>query len=229
MPKKKPKELDMKLRDITTFFTGILFLSTVNIEGNAQTKKSYWQRGSLKVDTAFKKHYLEDFLIPFTKFEDLHHCKIRVKTKKLKTTMTARPGFWSLLLGKRNRQYIIHVNNDENFDGVLLSNVPNEARVGLFAHELMHIRDYESRKVAGVIKRGLQYLSKKGKRKVEHYTDGLTIAAGFGEQLFQWAAFVLYDSDASDDYKAFKSEIYMSPVTIYNKMNLVELKQDLSY
>ena len=211
----------MKLKDFATTITSVLFLTTVAVKGEGQSsKKSYWQRGSLKVDTTFKKVYLESFLVPFNQFTDLHHCKIRVKTKKLKTTMTARPGFMSLFLGKRNRQYIIHVNNDAKFDGVLLSDVPEEARIGLFAHELMHIRDYESRKVAGVIRRGIQYLSKKGKRKVEHYTDRLTISAGFGEQLFQWASYVLYDSDASEKYKAFKSEIYMSPVTIYNEMTL---------
>ncbi len=213
----------MKLKEIATFFTGLFFLSTVAVESNAQTKKkSYWQKGSLKVDTAFKKLYLDSFLVPYQEFADLHGCKIRIKTKKLKTTMTARPGFGSLFLGKKNRQYIIHVNSDANFDGVLLSDVPSEARIGLFAHELMHIRDYESRKVGGVIKRGLQYLSKNGKKKVEYYTDSLTIAAGFGEHLFQWAAYVLYDSDASEEYKAFKSEIYMSPVTIYNKMSLLD-------
>ena len=212
----------MKLRDIVTAFTSLLFLTTIPVEGIAQSKKkTYWQRGSLKVDTLFKKHYLESFMVPFAEFEDLHGCKIRIKTKKLKTTMTARPGFMSLLLGKKNRQYIIHVNTDKNFEGVLLEDVPQEARVGLFAHELMHIRDYESRKMAGVIKRGIQYLSKKGKIKVEYDTDSLTIAAGFGEQLFQWAAYVLYDSDASDEYKAFKSEIYMSPVAIYNKMSRI--------
>jgi len=213
----------MKLRDIATIFTSLFLLSTIPIEGEAQSnKKSYWQRGSLKVDTTFKKMYLDQFLVPFLKFEDLHGCKIRIKTKKLKTTMSARPGIWSLFLGKKNRQYIIHVNSDEDFEGVLLSDVPEQARIGIFAHELMHIRDYESRKVAGVLKRGFQYLTKKGKIRVEYYTDSLTIAAGFGEQLFQWAAYVLYDSDASEEYKAFKSEIYMSPIAIYNKMNVAD-------
>ncbi|GAF03093.1 hypothetical protein [Saccharicrinis fermentans] len=213
----------MKLKDITTSIKNLIFLSSIPISGKVQTNKNnYWQRGSLKVDAVFKDNYLQNFLVPYIQFEDLHACKIRIKTKKLKTTMTARPGFASLFMGKKNRQYIIHVNTDEAFKGVLLANVPEEARIGLFAHELMHIRDYESRKVTGVLKRGLQYLSKNGKRNVEHYTDSLTISAGFGEQLFQWAAYVLYDSEASEDYKAFKSDIYMSPITIYNKMNRLD-------
>lgn len=221
--KRIAKKGDMVLKDFTKVLKSLFFLSSVPIQKDTLSdKKRYWQRGSLKVDEAFKNMYLDNFLVPFNKFEDLHGCRIRIKTKKIKTTMAARPGIWTLFSGKRNRQYIIHVNSDKNFDGVLLSMVPSQAQIGLFAHELMHIRDYESRKVAGVIRRGLQYLSKDGKRKLEHYTDGLTISAGFGEQLFQWAAYVLYDSSASDKYKDFKSEIYMSPITIYNKTSLLD-------
>ena len=128
--------------------------------------------------------------------------------------MAARPHFFSLLLGKKNRRYVILVNTNEAFKGVHLKDVPSEARVGLFAHELMHIRDYESRRMSGVMERGFQYLSLNGKKKVEHYTDSLTIAAGFGHQLYHWASYVLHDSDACDEYKNYKSEVYMTPVSI---------------
>lgn len=213
----------MKLKEIATLLTSLFFLSTIHVTVNAQTdKKTLQKKGSLQVDSAFKKLYLDSFMVPYSQFEDLHDCKIIIKTKKLKTTMTACPDILSLFLGKKNRRYIIHVNNDENFDGVLLSEVPEDARIGLFAHELMHIRDYESRKVTGVMQRGIQYLSKKGKRNVEHYTDRLTIAAGFGEQLYHWATYVLYDSNASEDYKNFKAEIYMSPVAIFNRTEMSE-------
>ncbi len=213
----------MKLNDIATVLTSLFFLTTVPVTVNAQTdKKNLQKKGSLQVDSAFKELYLNSFMVPYSQFEDLQDCKIIIKTKKLKTTMTACPDILSLFLGKKNRRYIIHVNNDENFDGVLLSEVPEDARIGLFAHELMHIRDYESRKVTGVIQRGIQYLSKKGKRNMEHYTDGLTISAGFGEQLYQWAAYVLYDSNATENYKNFKADIYMSPVAIFDRARMVE-------
>ena len=148
----------------------------------------------------------------------MQNCHIKIKNKKLKTTLAARPNFFSLLLGKKNRRYVIVVNNDKNFNGVLLEDVPREARIGLFAHEMMHIRDYESRRITGIVERGFQYLSYKGKTKVEHYTDSLTIAAGFGQNLYQWASYVLHDSDACEEYKAFKAEVYMKPVTILNQM-----------
>lgn len=179
----------------------------------------YKRIGQLKVDKAFPHDYLGDFLVPYKEFADLHNCRIKIKCKKIRTTMAARPNFLSLLLGRRNRRYLIVVNSRAVFKGVRLQNVPQKARVGLFAHELMHIRDYESRKIRGVIERGIQYLTHKGKIQVEHYTDGLTIAAGFGHQLYHWASYVLHDSDASDEYKAYKEKVYMTPVRILSHIH----------
>ncbi|MBK3519298.1 hypothetical protein [Carboxylicivirga marina] len=209
----------MVLKDWVGLVTGLVISSMVTAQNAVDQKiKRYNKVGNLKVDTSFNSSYLNDFMIPYQEFADLHNCKIKIKNKKLKTTMAARPHFFSLLLGKKNRRYVILVNKNESFKGVHLKDVPSEARVGLFAHELMHIRDYESRKVSGVMERGFQYLSHKGKKKVEHYTDSLTIAAGFGQQLYHWASYVLHDSDACEEYKNFKSEVYMCPVTILSQM-----------
>lgn len=209
----------MVLKDWIGLVTGLVISSVITAQNAVDGKiKRYNKIGNLKVDTTFNSCYLNDFMIPYQEFADLHNCKIKIKSKKLKTTMAARPHFISLLLGKRNRRYVILVNKKDSFKGVHLKDVPAEARVGLFAHELMHIRDYESRKVTGVMERGFQYLSQNGKKKVEHYTDSLTIAAGFGQHLYQWATYVLHDSDACEEYKNFKSEVYMSPVTILSHM-----------
>ncbi|MCG8580275.1 MAG: hypothetical protein MI866_10175 [Bacteroidales bacterium] len=209
----------MVLKEWVGLVTGLVISSIVTAQNAVDTKiKRYNKIGNLKVDTTFNSAYLTDFMIPYQEFADLHNCKIKIKSKKLKTTMAARPHFLSLLMGKRNRRYVILVNKKESFKGVHLKDVPSDARVGLFAHELMHIRDYESRKVTGVMERGFQYLSQNGKKKVEHYTDSLTIAAGFGQHLYEWASYVLHHSDACEEYKSFKSEVYMSPVTILSQM-----------
>jgi len=206
-------------KDWVGLVTGLVISSIVAAQNVANSKiKRYNKIGLLKVDTTFNETYLSDFLVPYQEFADLHNCRIKIKNKKLKTTMAARPHFLSLFLGKKNRRYVILVNKKEDFKGVHLKDVPEEARIGLFAHELMHIRDYESRKVRGVLERGIQYLSRNGKKQVEHYTDSLTIAAGFGQNLYHWASYVLHDSDACDEYKSFKSEVYMSPVRILNQI-----------
>lgn len=209
----------MVLKYCINLVTGLVISSFVAAQSVVNSKvKRYNKIGRLRVDTTFNQAYLNNFLIPYQKFSDLHNCRITIKNKNLNTTMAARPRFFSLLLGKKNRRYLILVNKNEAFKGVLLKDVPTDAGIGLFAHELMHIRDYESRKVTGVMQRGVQYLSRKGKTKVEHYTDSLTIAAGFGQNLYRWAVYVLHDSDACDEYKSFKSEVYMTPVCILSQM-----------
>lgn len=140
--------------------------------------------------------------------------KIKVKYKSLKTTMTSRPSFGSLFKSRKNRTYVIRINNNESFNGVLYKDVPSDAKTGLWAHELMHIKDYKSRNFFGVIFRGWQYLSKKGKIRFEHEIDHMVIEAGFADYLYQWSNFVLEESEACPSYKAFKRKIYLSACEI---------------
>lgn len=208
----------MVLREIFILVLSLLLATPLYSQTTSGRLKKYNKVGKLKVDTSFQASYLRDFMVPFNQCEDLQDCRIKIKTKNLKTTMAARPHFFSLFLGKKNRRYTILVNKNDEFNGVLLKDVPSEARVGLFAHELMHIRDYNSKGATGVIQLGLQYLSVKGKTKVEHRTDSLTIAAGFGQQLYEWAHYVLHESNACEEYKSFKEEVYMTPVLIQTQM-----------
>jgi hypothetical protein len=178
--------------------------------------------GRLKTCALLENQFLGEFNTAYLEFEDLQQCNIKVKSKKLKTTMAARPTFFSSFRKKANRKYIILINNDTSFDGVLAQDVPKDARIGLFAHELMHIRDYQEQNFWGLLKRGVQYLSKAGKKQLEHHVDSLTIDAGFGYYLHDWANFVMFQSSASDEYKAFKQEIYMTPKLILQHINCQE-------
>lgn len=157
----------------------------------------------------------------------LHDQKIKFRRKKLSTTMSARPTWCSLLFRKReNRTYLLQVNNDKAFDGVLYEDVPEMARVGLMMHELMHIKDYQSRHFLGVLQRGWQYLSKKGKRKFEYEIDQMVIDAGYRNYLVLWALFVMEESEASDAYKDFKRDIYRSPFDIFLDLDEDGILQD---
>lgn len=144
----------------------------------------------------------------------IHDQKIKVKYSSLKTTMTSRPSFGSLFKSRKNRTYVIRINSNESFKGVLYKDVPSDAKTGLWAHELMHIKDYKSRSFFGVVFRGWQYLSKKGKIRFEHEIDHMVIEAGFVDYLYQWSNYVLEESEASDSYKAFKRKIYLSACEI---------------
>lgn len=144
----------------------------------------------------------------------LHAQKIKVKFGTIKTTMVMRPSILSLFRSRDKRTYVLKINNDPSFNGVLYKDVPEEARTGLWAHEMMHIRDYKSRSLLGVLYRGLQYLSKRGKTRFEHEIDQMVIEAGFGEYLYKWTHYVLEESQASAEYKTYKREIYLLPCEI---------------
>ena len=169
-------------------------------------------------DEVFTNNYLKTFNNVYHKLEDLQECDILIKPKKINTTMAARPAFFSMFKRKGKRRYVILFNNDPGFHGVKLEEVPDEARKGLFAHELMHIRDYRDKNFFGLLKRGFQHLSKRGEMKFEHQIDSMAIAAGFGKELYYWSYFVLNNSSASDKYKAFKRETYLTPENIIEIM-----------
>jgi len=170
-----------------------------------------------------EKHFLP--LEPIvSELSCLHGQKIKVKYASIKTTMMVRPSVGSLLKSRKNRTYVIRINNNDAFSGVLYHQVPDKARTGLWAHELMHIKDYKGRSVLGVFFRGWQYLSKRGKIRFEREIDQMVIDAGFGEYLWEWSNFVLEESDACPVYKAFKRDIYLKPCEILGNCDLLELE-----
>ena len=131
--------------------------------------------------------------------------------------MACRPDFRSALKGKRS--YQVFINNNPNFEGILLSDVPRKAQIGVIAHELAHILEYETYNNVGIIQLGLMYLDDESKMVFERETDILTISRGFGEHLKAWAQYSMYDSPkATQAYKEFKRKIYMSPTEIEKEM-----------
>lgn len=147
------------------------------------------------------------------------NCKIKVKEAPISTTLNARPAFWSLFGKRENRRYIIRINNRENFKGIYNHDVPPLAQQGLWFHELMHIKDYQSRSFWGIMHRGVQYLSHEGRKLFEHEIDKMVVTNGYGEALYNWAQYIMFESPASDKYKAYKQSVYLTPAQIITEMN----------
>ncbi len=122
----------------------------------------------------------------------------------------------------RNNIYKIFRSNSiasQEFEGILLSNVPREAQIGVIAHELAHTVQYESYNFIGIIQLGLMYLDEESKSIFERETDERTISRGFGKNLKAWAQYSMYDSPkATQEYKDFKKRVYMSPQEIETEM-----------
>jgi hypothetical protein len=176
-------------------------------------------KGQIPEKWEFPETY--DSLVVFLSdsLDDILHVKIKVKEKRIGTTMAMRPSFFSFFKKPEKRTYVLCINNNEDFSGILFQDVPHEARIGLLAHELMHVRDYQGRGFGGLVERGWQYLSKKGKHNFEHEIDQMVIDGGFGFFLYYWSAYVLEESDVDEKYREFKRRVYMKPKSILTELN----------
>jgi hypothetical protein len=153
--------------------------------------------------------------IALSYYPELAETKIKFKFQKINTTLNARPTITSLLFSKReDRIYILRINNSSKDSVINVSDVPFNAKIGLFAHEFSHFTDYSKKSMFGVIGRGISYASKKSKATFEKEIDLKTIERGLGWQLYAWSNFVLNESKADIKYKQFKKETYMTPESI---------------
>lgn len=183
-----------------------------------------YQLDSLKAEYSINKTILTKYelatYIALSYFPELKDAKIVFKSAKIKTTLNARPSIGSLLFrSKKNRKYVIRINNQIKDSLIDFRLIPFNAIIGLLGHEFSHIKDYSKKNIFQIIGRLLSYSSKKSKAKFEKEIDQLTIETGLGWQLYDWSKFVLEESNANMKYKKFKKEIYLTPAEISNFIN----------
>ena len=119
---------------------------------------------------------------------------------------------------KKERHYTIFIDTDADGQGILLDSIPFNAQIGIIAHELCHILDYESKTGNQIIGTGLAYFNKNKRADFEKTIDDLTINKGLGHQLLAWSDFALNKSTASSAYKAYKRKTYLTPEEISEKI-----------
>ncbi len=194
-----------------------VFICLLNVFVNSHVAEG----GNDNPEAAFSYTIPERWQIPFYHYSvvfplikavpELHNQKIIIRYSDLKTTMTVRPALYTIFNSRDNRTYIIRINKRVQYCGITYAAVPDYAKTGLWAHELMHIKDYKSRNLFGVLFRGWQYLSVKGKKRFEKEIDQMVINYGLGEYLKKWSYFVLNESEACPSYKEYKRKIYLNP------------------
>jgi hypothetical protein len=148
-------------------------------------------------------------------YPELQNNPIRFKHARIKTTFNARPTVGSLLFKrKENRHYIVRINSSINDSIICFYKIPEFAKKGVIGHEFAHFADYETRNLWQVLGRAFSYLSKKRKADFEKSIDTETIKRGLGNELYAWCNYVLYESNATVDYKNFKRRTYLTPEEI---------------
>jgi hypothetical protein len=106
--------------------------------------------------------------------------------------------------------------------GAALNQLSFNARVGLFAHEIAHIVDYQRKHTGQIAKTGMSYTTKRGKVRIEHSIDRLLIWKGLGRQIYTYATQVLKNQKISANYRERRTTIYLQPTEIKELIRIVE-------
>lgn len=153
-------------------------------------------------------------LIALSFFPELKQTQISFEYKSIKTTMATRPHIGKSLV--KNRSYVIYINSNAKERGAVSFNeLGLQEQIGIIAHELSHIVDYEKRNNFSLIQCGIYYsVFKHYHRNLERETDMLVIKKGLAHQLYAFTHYVLHQSNATETYKAFKRKNYLLPEEI---------------
>ncbi len=155
--------------------------------------------------------YRRSILIALSAYPELKEVPIRFREDAIRTTMLARPFLVSLLGDQRERRYKVLIDTlDPASEGKLFEELSLEARIGILAHELAHILDYEERGVGELILFGLRYAFPEERRRIEAKTDRRAVSRGFGWQLLAFKEQLDYCAELVPSYRAYKREIYLS-------------------
>jgi hypothetical protein len=165
-------------------------------------------------------------LIALSQYPELKQVRIEFVYDKIRTTMAARPLASALFFKKKNRVYRIYINTDSaKVQGVLLHQLPFDAQVGIIAHELAHVFDYENKNIWSLIKTGVGYLFSGYRVKLEKQTDMTVIKRGLGWQLYSFTDFLFKCKEVPLEHLKYKQKFYYSPSDF---LNLLMMKKEYS-
>jgi len=154
--------------------------------------------------------------IAYSAFPELKDVEINMVLINGGAPMESRPEISTLLGMRKNRRYVILLNNEQPsyFEPILLRSLPFDAQVGILAHELGHVVYYQQLNILQIGKWGLKYLRDDDFRaKHERSTDLMPVYHGLGSQIYQYAYFVRRDSTCKAFYeqdKDFMDTYYMT-------------------
>lgn len=179
---------------------------------------------SQKVKHEIPENLKASYLKALAFYPELKNQRIRFKETSIKTTLNVRPTLGSILFNnKNNRVYVVRINNSAEKEEILIDDIPFNARVGLFGHELAHIIDYKSLNAFQVMGRGIGYNLPGYRESYEKYIDKITVENGLGWELYEWATYIQDHPEVPMSYKLFKKKFYMQDKDILEAIDDVNL------
>ena len=161
-----------------------------------------------------KKLTLDSALSFYNSFKNTN---ITVKFRCINTSMQARPQMSYLF--KKNNEFLLVMNNNLSRTGIDICNLPFDALIGLFGHELAHLLQFQQMTDWQINTTGIKYLSKKNKRMLETKTDSIAIINGLGKYILSFRNYIDTSSTISASYKKKKTELYLTADDIKRIMN----------
>jgi len=166
--------------------------------------------------------------IAYSAYPQLKEVEVDMLLTQNGPPMMADINIWRLFGPKRNREYLILLNDAKNtfFDPILLRSLPFDAQVGILAHELGHVAYYHQLSLFQIGKWGLRYIrSDEFHVSHERTTDLMPVYHGLGSQIYQYAFYVRNDSTCKQFYKVekdFMDKYYMTDKELWEVINTMK-------
>lgn len=146
---------------------------------------------------------------------DADSIKIIFKKMNIPGQGQAQPLMHTILRKPKNRTYLVKVQDCNKKNPLCFSILPDSAKVGLVGHEIIHVKDYQTKCFMEMIIMGAKYFfCKKYHTRVEYVTDSMTVANNMGNEVLILMSFIHNSGLASDSYLRRKKKYYMDTVEV---------------
>ena len=165
------------------------------------------------------------FYVALQHYPELKDTKIRVKLKKIKSTMLAQPDADFIVKSRNDRKYRILINSSREYNGMNYQDLSFNSLVGWIGHELAHITDYHKKSNGQLVQFISHYLfSRKHLKHTENSADKEAVKRGLGYSLYEGVTYLFKNPKIFKKYKERNKEFYLSPSEILAEIKLTEQK-----
>lgn len=149
--------------------------------------------------------------------------KIIFKKSRIKSMGQAQPHPLTIFRNSNKRVSIISVRDISKNKKLCFSTIPDSAKIGLIAHELTHVMDFQSKDFFKLMAMSYKYsLSSKFRKDTEWKTDSLSIINGLGQEVLCFYDYIINSPFISEKYLQNKKKFYMHREDIIRIMESME-------
>lgn len=165
------------------------------------------------------------FYVALRHYPELEITSIRVKFKKINSTMLAQPEADFIVKSRNDRRYKIIINSTKETIGMNYEDLTFNALVGWIGHELAHITDYNKKSNGQLVQFISNYLfSRKHMKHTENCADKEAVKRGLGYALYEGVHELFRNPKIFKHYKERNKEYYLTPEEILAEIKQVEKK-----